>query len=141
MAWLQGQRSLLLGGRRLSRELADSMVRGSALRLCLVAAFSTANGMVLLGGRKSRYFTVEQTLPPLSRHMLPTNQTETLPYSSSSHHGRSLPVVYTNDPSVVNGWLDQNMPTSNGVVGFDVEVRVLNKHYRIIVYTKSNDDL
>lgn len=82
-----------------------------------------ANAMVLLGGRRSRYFAVEQTLPPLSRHM-PSfeNQTETLPYSSS--RGKALPVVYTNNPSVIADWLSDNVPSSNGILGFDLEVRI-----------------
>jgi hypothetical protein len=49
------------------------------------------------------------------------NQTETLPYSSS--HGNSIPVWYTNHPAVVSDWLSENIPNSNGILGFDVEVR------------------
>jgi len=94
------------------------------LSLAGAAAFitSAADAMVMLGGRKSRYFAVQQTLPPLSRHMPAfANQTETLPYSS--FHGRSLPVMYTNSPSVVSNWLADNLPSSEGILGFDVEVR------------------
>jgi hypothetical protein len=51
------------------------------------------------------------------------NNTETLPYSS---HGESLPVTYTNNPKIVSQWLSNHVPSSNGILGFDVEVS--NEH-------------
>lgn len=98
-----------------------SLKRGAAA-LCCWGVLPKADGMVLFGKRResSRYFAIQQTLPPLSRHMASFyNHTETLPYSS---HCESLPVTYTNNPKVVSQWLSNHIPSSNGVLGFDVEV-------------------
>ena len=88
-----------------------------------LSTFDDVNAMTMkMNGRRSRYFAVQQTLPPLPRHMPAfANQTETLPYTSS--HGKSIPVWYTNHPAVVSDWLSENLPDSNGILGFDVEVR------------------
>lgn len=106
---------------------STSMVRmrgGAALAgIACLSTWDDVNSMTMkMDGRRSRYFAVQQTLPPLPRHMPAfANHTETLPYSSS--HGKSIPVWYTNHPGVVSDWLSENIPNSNGILGFDVEVR------------------
>lgn len=119
---------------------------GATAGLCLaaIASFSSSSAanaaMVTLDGRRSRYFCVQQMLPPLSRHMPSfANQTDILPYSSPSPHARSLPVMYTNDPRRISDWLSEHLPSSNGILGFDVEVST-HKH-SLATITKSNDDL
>jgi hypothetical protein len=99
-------------------------LKKGAVALCFCSQLvASADGMVLIGSirrESSRYFTVQQTLPPLSRHMASfANHTEILPYSS---HGESLPVTYTNNPKIVSQWLSNHVPDSNGILGFDVEV-------------------
>ena len=106
--------------------LSADMVRFKKGGFCLAVTLSTrsALAMVSFSRRGSRYFAVQQTLPPLSRHMSSfANQTETIPYSS--HHGKSLPVMYTNNPLRISEWLSDNIPSSNGILGFDVEVSTL----------------
>ena len=107
----------------------------AAICSCLLASSGTADAMVMLGPRReSRYFAVQQMLPPLSRDMASfENSTVTLPYSSS--HGEPLPVVYTNNPKVVTQWLSNHIPSSDGILGFDVEVSCIRT-----TCSESNDD-
>jgi hypothetical protein len=98
--------------------------------IAIIALLLGVDAMVLLGNSRSmrgssRYFTVEQILPPLqSASSSFQNSTETIiPYSRSKPFiGRPLPVVYTNDPKHVSQWLSNNIPSSGGTIGFDVEV-------------------
>jgi hypothetical protein len=83
---------------------------------------------MLMSGAKSsstssRYFTQEGLLPPLALSaMCPSNQTtDTMPYTESPH-GRSIPVVYTNDPNSIYRWLSNNLPIEGCTMGFDTEV-------------------
>lgn len=63
-------------------------------------------------------------MPPLAcAEEYASNDTLTIPYSSS--HGRSIPVVYTNDPAAISNWLSENLPRNHGgVLGFDTEVSI-----------------
>eukprot|EP00980_Cylindrotheca_fusiformis_P031694 scaffold26800_cov127-Cylindrotheca_fusiformis.AAC.1 len=69
----------------------------------------------------TRYFTYETVLPPLPcAEAYASNDTLTIPYASS--RGRSLPVVYTNDPATISDWLSENLPREHGgILGFDTE--------------------
>ena len=45
-------------------------------------------------------------------------------YSSAGEGGRSIPLVYTNDPKSVSNWFQDNLSTEGGTIGFDIEVSV-----------------
>lgn len=84
-----------------------------------------AASMVLLGDRRhgsdSRYFTVEDVLPPLQAFPA-ASANDALPYRQRSKVTKKpLPIVYTNDPKQVSQWLCQHIPSSGGLLGFDVE--------------------
>ena len=105
------------------------------------------------------FFAVEQMLPPLApirpttrpsqlplhySHAGPSNSTTTIssltiPYSSSTSMnyddeeeesgGDPLPVLYTNDPKMLNRWLVEHVPMEPCAIGFDTEVGFLCCYY------------
>lgn len=88
-------------------------------------AFSVTNR---IKHREARYFTVKDCLPPLETmpsSSLPSYSnstfTMTMPYSDTT--SEPLPVVYSNDPKVLNRWLVDHVPMEGCAVGFDTEVR------------------
>lgn len=81
----------------------------------------TADAMLMRSESSGRYFTKDGMLPPLvSLSAVRSNQTTSVPYVEDE--GRSIPVVYTNDPCSVEEWLSENLPTNGCTIGFDVEV-------------------
>jgi hypothetical protein len=112
--------------------------------LCLVSSALTANAMLMHNNGRSwssRYFTQEGMLPPLlSLSAVPSNQTTTIPYSESEG-GRSIPVVYTNDPSSVYKWLSNNLPYKGCTIGFDVEVSSIHSFVRSYWFRREPNDL
>lgn len=72
--------------------------------------------------RQSRYFRVEGHIPPLQ-------SVDDLPIAKTFRNG--LEVCYTNDPSVVALWLENNVPHHKcSFLGFDVES--VPSHYQSI---------
>jgi hypothetical protein len=110
------------------------------LHASLVFAFSPPRGLRLRVFQRDRFFSEEHLLAPLdssSSHLtaaaapsnatVDTMSTWTLPYSSQDHtvNGAALPVLYSNDPKMVNRWLTQHLPMDVCAVGFDTEVRTV----------------
>lgn len=74
--------------------------------------------------RQSKHFSIEAIIPPLPRSE-PTPTAVTAIEQSpvpAAESGPGLPVVYTNDPTVVSRWLADNVPTEGCTLGFDLEV-------------------
>lgn len=72
--------------------------------------------------RESRYFYKELLLPALPRvHNL--DLTVAIANHPSLLGNDDLPVLYTNDPMKVSGWLADHIPSDGCTLGFDVEVR------------------
>jgi len=68
--------------------------------------------------RHSRYFTVEDVLPPLQ---LVQDQSLLCPTQTQyAEIAGSLPVVYTNSPNTIAKWFSDNVPVYS-TLGFDVE--------------------
>jgi len=78
------------------------------IRLSIVALMSFASQLPR-DSRKLKHFSKEQILPPLPK------------LDPDTEYGDSIPVMYTNDPSVASAWIEDHLSEKPIAVGWDVE--------------------
>jgi hypothetical protein len=120
------------------------------LHASLALAFSPPPGLPFRLRWRVGFFSEEYLLAPLafsssstkqkhqrspaalSNATIDTMSSWTIPYSRQDHGVETakdaddsalLPVLYTNDPKMVNRWLTENIPMDVTAIGFDTEVR------------------